>query len=103
MNKKISLGIGILVLGLYYLLRNVFPEFLETFDFIFNYKTFLIVVGLVYIFKGQTFGWILFLIGVYLFLNDLMPNFTPIIFPILLLISGITLITLGIKEYKKWR
>ncbi|MBQ3438044.1 MAG: hypothetical protein IJG31_06060 [Fusobacterium sp.] len=103
MNRKITLGAGVLVLGLYYLFRNIFPNLLETFDYILNYKTFLIVAGLVYIFKGQAFGWVLFLIGGYLLLNDLMPNLAPIIFPILLLVSGVILIVLGIKENRKWR
>ncbi len=100
MNKKLLWGVIIIILSLFYGIQMFFPDFLDEniLRYIFNYQMILILIGLFFIIKKNNFGWFVFAIGIYLYLQQFLGEYFSKGLPIITLIGGIVLVTLGVKE-----
>lgn len=102
MNKKLLWGIIIILLSIFYGIQALFPEFLSesVMKYIFNYQVILMLIGLFFILKKSKFGWFMFAMGLYLYLQAFLGDYFQKGLPLLTLIGGIVLVTLGAKEIK---
>ncbi|MDO5089269.1 MAG: hypothetical protein Q4D53_05735 [Leptotrichiaceae bacterium] len=100
MNKKLLWGIVIILLSIFYGIQTLFPDFLSEsiMKYIFNYQMILILIGVFFILKKSKFGWFVLATGFYLYLQQFLGEYFTKGLPVLTLIGGIVLVTLGFKE-----
>ena len=89
MNSKIFWGLVIVILSL----LQFIPEEIQ--KYVFNYQVILILLGIYFVFKKKVLGWIFVGVGVYSYLSLIWEDLP---FWILLLISGLVILGLGVKE-----
>ena len=89
MNKKMFWGLVIVVLSLF----QFIPEEIQ--KYIFNYQVILILLGIYFVFKKKVLGWVLTGVGIYSYLSLIWEDLP---FWILLLIAGLVIFGLGVKE-----
>ncbi|RRD40998.1 hypothetical protein EII29_00670 [Leptotrichia sp. OH3620_COT-345] len=100
MNKKLLWGTVIILLSIFYGIQTLFPDFLSesVMKYIFNYQMILILIGVFFIVKKSKLGWFVLAIGFYLYFQQFLGEYFTKGLPILTLIGGIVLVTLGFKE-----
>ncbi|ASQ49436.1 MAG: hypothetical protein D8B40_03160 [Leptotrichia sp.] len=89
MNSKIFWGLVIVILSL----LQFIPEEIQ--KYVFNYQVILILLGIYFVFKKKVLGWIFVGVGIYSYLSLIWEDLP---FWILLLISGLVILGLGVKE-----
>lgn len=102
MDKRLLIGISLVLLGILYGLQASKLINEETIQYILNYQVILMAVGLfVAIFKKKNSGWIIFAVGIYLYVKEFFEKFANIGVTVGLLIIGIVLVVLSIRDKKK--
>lgn len=99
MNKRITWGILIIFMSFFYIFQQHIPE--NILKYVFNYQMILMIIGIFFIFNKSKFGWAVVAIGLYLYLKEFFGDYFDIGFPIVALIGGIVLLSLGIYERNK--
>lgn len=89
MNAKIFWGLVIVVLSLF----QFIPEDIQS--YVFNYQVILILLGIYFVIKKKVLGWIFVGVGIYSYLSLIWEDLP---FWILLLIAGLVVTGLGVKE-----
>ena len=102
MDKKLLVGLGLILLSVLYGLQAAELINDDVLKYFLNYQVILILIGLfVGIGKKKTSGWILVGVGIYLYIQDFFEKFTKIGIPVALLVIGIGLVVSSILEKKR--
>ena len=86
-------------MSLFYIFQQHIPE--NILKYVFNYQMILMIIGIFFVFNKSKFGWAVFFIGLYLYLKEFLGDYFNLGFPIISLLVGITLVSLGIYEKNK--
>ncbi len=102
MNKKMTWGIIIILLSMFYAIQAAFPKFLSEsiMKYVFNYQVILIVIGIFFLIQKKKMGWFVLATGIYLYLKEFLGEYFDKGFPILMLTGGIVLLVIGFNEKK---
>lgn len=102
MDKKLLVGLGLILLSVLYGLQAAELINDDVLKYFLNYQVILILIGLfVGIGKKKTSGWVLVGVGIYLYIQDFFEKFTKIGIPVALLVIGIGLVVSSILEKKR--
>ena len=97
MNNKIFLGVLLVLMGLFFTIRQFIPDSIVR--MFLNEQLVLILIGLYFgLIKKKTFGWLLAGLAVYLYVQEFYPDQFKITFPIVILIFGVLLLVKGVSE-----
>ena len=100
MNKKITWGLIIIFISLFYLFQKYIPEVILM--YVFNYHLIIILIGIYLILqKKNSLGLAISFIGLYLYLQRFFSEYFEIGFPLVTLIGGIIIFVLGLNEKNK--
>ena len=99
MDKRVTWGILIIFMSLFYIFQQHIPE--NILKYVFNYQMILMIIGIFFVFNKSKFGWAVVAIGLYLYFKEFFGDYFDIGFPIVALIGGIILLSLGIYEKNK--
>ena len=100
MNKKITWGLIIILISLFYLFQKYIPEGILM--YVFNYQVIIILIGIYLILqKKNSLGLAISFIGLYLYLQRFFSEYFEIGFPLVTLIGGIIIFVLGLNEKNK--
>ena len=100
MNKKITWGLIIIFISLFYLFQKYIPE--SILMYVFNYQVIIILIGIYLILqKKNSLGLAISFIGLYLYLQRFFSEYFEIGFPLVTLIGGIIIFVLGLNEKNK--
>ena len=100
MNKKITWGLIIIFISLFYLFQKYIPEGILM--YVFNYQIIIILIGIYLILqKKNSLGLAISFIGLYLYLQRFFSEYFEIGFPLVTLIGGIIIFVLGLNEKNK--
>ena len=100
MNKKITWGLIIIFISLFYLFQKDIPEGILM--YVFNYQVIIILIGIYLILqKKNSLGLAISFIGLYLYLQRFFSEYFEIGFPLVTLIGGIIIFVLGLNEKNK--
>ena len=100
MNKKITWGLIIISISLFYLFQKYIPEGILM--YVFNYQVIIILIGIYLILqKKNSLGLAISFIGLYLYLQRFFSEYFEIGFPLVTLIGGIIIFVLGLNEKNK--
>lgn len=85
MNRKITGGLLIIFISLFYLFQKYIPE--SILMYVFNYQIILVLLGIYFILqKKNTLGISLSLIGLYLYFQEFFTEYFEIAFPLITLV-----------------
>lgn len=102
MDKRLLIGISLVLLGILYGLQASGFINEETIQYILNYQVILIIVGLfVGIFKKKSSGWVILAVGIYLYVKEFFEQFANVGVTVGLLLVGVVLVVLSISDKKK--
>lgn len=97
-DNRLSWGITLIFFGILFLLNhlNVFPDSIA--QYLFEFKNYPIYAGIIFLLtnKNRTIGIVLLVIGLFLRLSDIIHltrNFSDYVWPTLLIIAGVILVT----------
>ena len=97
MNNKIFLGVLLVLMGLFFTIRQFIPDSIVR--MFLNEQLVLFLIGLYFgLIKKTTFGWLLAGLAVYLYVQEFYPDQFKITFPIVILIFGVLLLVKGVSE-----
>ena len=97
MNNKIFLGVLLVLMGLFFTIRQFIPDSIVR--MFLNEQLVLFLIGLYFgLIKKKTFGWLLAGLAVYLYVQEFYPDQFKITFPIVILIFGVLLLVKGVSE-----
>ena len=97
MNNKIFLGVLLVLMGLFFTIRQFIPDSIVR--MFLNEQLVLFLIGLYFgLIKKNTFGWLLAGLAVYLYVQEFYPDQFKITFPIVILIFGVLLLVKGVSE-----
>lgn len=97
MNNKIFLGVLLVLMGLFFTIRQFIPDSIVR--MFLNEQLVLFLIGLYFgLIKKKTFGWLLAGLAVYLYVQEFYPDQFKITFPIVILIFGGLLLVKGVSE-----
>ena len=100
MNKKITWGLIIIFISLFYLFQKYIPE--DILMYVFNYQVIIILIGIYLILqKKNSLRLAISFIGLYLYLQRFFSEYFEIGFPLVTLIGGIIIFVLGLNEKNK--
>ena len=100
MNRKITGGLLIIFISLFYLFQKYIPE--SILMYVFNYQIILVLLGIYFILqKKNTLGISMSFIGLYLYLQKFFSEYFEIGFPLVTLIGGTVIFVLGLNEKNK--
>ena len=100
MNKKITWGLIIIFISLFYLFQKYIPEGILM--YVFNYQIIIILIGIYLILKKKnSLGLTMSFIGLYLYLQKFFSEYFEISFPLVTLIGGTVIFVLGLNEKNK--
>ena len=100
MNRKITGGLLIIFISLFYLFQKYIPE--SILMYVFNYQIILVLLGIYFILqKKNTLGISLSLVGLYLYFQEFFTEYFEIAFPLIKLVAGVVIFVLGLNEKNK--
>ena len=83
MNNKIFLGVLLVLMGLFFTIRQFIPDSIVR--MFLNEQLVLFLIGLYFgLIKKKTFGWLLAGLAVYLYVQEFYPDQFKITFPIVI-------------------
>ena len=97
MNNKIFLGVLLVLMGLFFTIRQFIPDSIVR--MFLNEQLVLFLIGLYFgMIRKTTFWWLLAGLAVYLYVQEFYPDQFKITFPIVILIFGVLLLVKGVSE-----
>ena len=100
MNRKITGGLLIIFISLFYLFQKYIPE--SILMYVFNYQIILVLLGIYFILqKKNTLGISLSLVGLYLYFQEFFTEYFEIAFPLITLVEGVVIFVMGLNEKNK--
>lgn len=104
-DSRLAWGISLLTFGILFLIRqlNIVPY--EMADFIFNFKNYPLILGIIFLIthKNKTPGLVLIIVAVLFRLSDIIrltEHISDYIWPVLLIVAG-AIILIGNRKAKK--
>jgi hypothetical protein len=103
-DNRLAWGIGLLVFGILFLIRqlDVFPP--EISSLVFDFKNYPLILGVIFLIvhSNKNIGWVLVAVGLLFRLSDIIRftrHISDFVWPVLLIVAGIILILN--KNFKK--
>ena len=73
MDKRVTWGILIIFMSLFYIFQQHIPE--NILKYVFNYQMILMIIGIFFVFNKSKFGWAVVAIGLYLYLKEFFGDY----------------------------
>ena len=96
-NNQLAWGVSLLVFGFLFLLRQLHIVPADIAGYIFDVKTYLLIVGVIFLIchSVKTIGWVLIILGLLFRIPDIIKftqSFSDYIWPALFIIAGAILV-----------
>jgi len=103
-DSRLAWGVSLLIFGIIFLVKqlNIIPE--ELHGYIFDYKNYPLIIGVIFLLfhKNKSIGLVLIVVGILFRLSDIIrltQHISDFIWPVLLIIAGAILV-FGMKKGK---
>lgn len=103
-DSRLAWGVSLLIFGIIFLVKqlNIIPEELNA--YIFDYKNYPLIIGVIFLLfhKNKSIGLVLIVVGILFRLSDIIrltQHISDFIWPVLLIIAGAILV-FGMKKGK---
>jgi hypothetical protein len=103
-DSRLAWGVSLLIFGIIFLVKqlNIIPE--ELHAYIFDYKNYPLIIGIIFLLfhKNKSIGLVLIVVGLLFRLSDIIrltQHISDFIWPVLLIIAGAILV-FGMKKGK---